>query len=326
MRRREFIRAVGGLALAWPIAARAQQQPFPAIGFLNSASPGPFASRVRAFHQGLDEAGLVEGRNVAVEYRWVEGKYDQAPAMMRDLMDRRVAVVAAFGPPVAKVAKDAAGTTPVVFLTGDDPVQAGLVASLNRPGGNITGVVTLNAELGPKRLEVLRELLPGATSVGLLINPARPNAVILARDMAAAARTLSLEPHVLHASTDSDLALAFGKAVQDKMGGVVIATDVFFNSRNTQLGELSARQGVPTIFQFREFAAGGGLVSYAASNTDTYRQVGAYVGRVLKGEKPSDLPVVQPAKFDLILNLKTAKALGLTIPATLAARATEVIE
>ena len=326
MKRREFIRQLAGVTVAaWPIAARAQQA-LPTIGFLNSASPGPFASRVRAFHQGLGEAGFVEGRNVAVEYRWVEGIYDQAPTMMRDLIDRRVAVIAAFGPPVAKVAKDAAGTIPIVFLTGDDPVQAGLVASLNRPGGNITGVVTLNAELAPKRLEVLRELMPGATSVGLLINPARPNAEILARDMAAAARTLLLEPHVLHASSDPDFDTAFGKAAQDKIGGVVIATDVFFNSRNKQLGELSARRGVPTIFQFREFAAGGGLVSYAASNTDTYRQVGAYVGRVLKGEKPSDLPVVQPTKFDLILNLKTAKALGLTIPATLAARATEVIE
>jgi putative ABC transport system substrate-binding protein len=326
VKRREFITLFGGAVVAWPVAALAQQSAMPVIGFLNSASPGPFAARIKAFHDGLREMGFVEGKNVMIEYRWVEGKYEKAPAMMSDLINRGVAAVAAFGPPVARIAKDATSSIPIVFLTGDDPVKAGLVASLNRPGGNVTGVVTLNAELAPKRLEVLRELIPSAISVGLLINPARPNADVLANDMEAAARKLSLQPHVLHASADHEFDAVFATAAQQRIGGVVIATDVFFNSHNTQLGELSARHGVPTIFQFREFAAGGGLLSYAASNTDTYRQVGAYVGRLLKGAKPADLPVVQPAKFDLILNLKTARALGLTVPATLLARATEVIE
>jgi putative ABC transport system substrate-binding protein len=298
----------------------------PVVGFLNSASPGPFAARIKAFHDGLREMGFAEGKNVMIEYRWVEGKYEKAPAMMIDLISRGVAAVAAFGPPVAKIAKDATSAIPIVFLTGDDPVKAGLVASLNRPGGNVTGVVTLNAELAPKRLEVLRELIPSAISVGLLLNPARPNAEVLAKDMEAAARALSLQPHILHASDDRDLDTVFTSAAQQQIGGVVIATDVFFNSRNTQLGEMSVRHAMPTIFQFREFAAGGGLVSYAASNTDTYRQVGSYVGRVLKGDKTADLPVVQPTKFDLIINLKTAKALGLMVPSTLLARATEVIE
>jgi putative ABC transport system substrate-binding protein len=325
MRRREFITLLGSAA-AWPVVARAQQPSMPVIGFLNSASPAPFAARVQAFHQGLGEIGFIEGQNVAIEYRWAQGNYEQVPALMSDLINRRVAVVAAFGPPVVKVAKAATNTIPIVFVTGDDPVQAGLITSLNRPGGNLTGVVTLNAELAPKRLEVLRELMPTITGVGLLINPTRPNAEILAKDMQAAARTLGLEPHVLHASSESDLEAVFANLTKQRIGGVVIATDVFFNSRYAQLGELSARYAVPTIFQFREFTASGGLVSYSASNTDTYRQVGIYIGRILKGEKPSDLPVVQPAKFDLIINLKTAKALGLNVPGALLARATEVIE
>ena len=325
MRRREFITLLGGAAAVWPLAARAQQ-PMPVVGFLNNASPDPYAPMVAWFRQGLNETGYVEGRNFAIEYRWAEGQNDRLPALSRDLVRRPVAVIAALGRNAALAAKAATKTIPIVFQTADDPVESGLVASLNRPGGNLTGVSTLATELGPKRLELLHELVPTATVITLLINPASTNAEIQATNLTAAARTLGLQVHVLHASTERDLETVFATLVRQRARALVISNDGLFISRSGQLGELTVRHGLPTIFQFREFTAAGGLMSYGGSVADPYRQFGVYTGRVLKGEKPADLPVQQATKVELIINLKTAKAFGLTIPLPLLGRADEVIE
>jgi putative ABC transport system substrate-binding protein len=327
MNRREVITLLGGAAAAWPLAARAQQPAMPVIGFLNSESPDLFAYLVRAFRQGLSETGYVEGSNVAIEYRWADGQYDRLPALVADLIRRQVTVIAANSPAPVMAAKAATLTIPIVFATGYDPVAAGLVASLARPGGNLTGVTTLTAEVGPKRVELMHELMPAATSIALLVNPAAGSfRETITTDLQAAARKRGLQFHVLHASAVRDFDAVFATLAQLGAGGLVIGSDPFFNSQSQQIAALAIRHAVPAIYQYREFAAAGGLMSYGGSLTDMYRQVGVHTGRILKGEQPADLPVQQTTKVELIINLRTAKALGLTEPDTLLARADEVIE
>ena len=325
MRRRDFITLLGGAAAAWPIAARAQQSALPVIGFLQSGLPDLSASYLRAFRQGLSETGYVEGRNVTIEYRWAENQYDRLPALAADLVRRQVAVIVANNP-AALPAKAATTTIPIVFTVGLDPVAVGLLVSLNRPGGNLTGITSLNVEIGPKPLELLHEVIPTATVIALLVNPANPNAETLSRDVQAAARMLALQLHVLHASTERDFDTVFATLAQLRAGGLVIGPDALFNNRSEQLAALSLRHAVHAISPYREFAAAGGLMSYGGNNTVSSRQVGVYTGRILKGEKPADLPVMQITRIDLIINLKTAKALGLTVPSSMLARADEVIE
>jgi putative ABC transport system substrate-binding protein len=326
MRRRQFIAGLGGAA-AWPVVGRAQQPSVPVVGYLNSGS-GENARLLAAFRQGLKEAGYVERENVSIEYRFAQNQYDRLPALAADLVHRQVAVIAATGgPPPALAAKAATTTIPIVFNMGVDPVALGLVASLNRPGGNLTGVSSLNVELGQKRLELLHELVPTATTVALLLNPTNASvAERLSRDLQAAAHTLGLQLHVLHASTEPDFDAAFATSVQLRAGALVIGTDGFLITRTAQLASLALRYAMPTMFQFREFAAAGGLMSYGGRVTDEYHLVGSYAGRILKGEKPSDLPVQQSTRIELIINLKTAKALGLTVPQSILLRADEVIE
>jgi len=327
VRRREFITLLGGAAAAWPIAARAQQRPMSVVGFLNSESPEPFAYLVRAFRQGLSESGYFEGQNLAIEYRWAEGQYDRLPELAADLVRRQVTVIAANSPAPVRAAKAATSTIPIVFATGYDPVAVGYVSSLNRPGSNLTGITSMTAEVGPKRVELLHELVPTATSVALLVNPAAiPDAETISKSLLTAARSLGLQTHLLYASTAPDFDTVFASLARLRTAGLVIGSDPFFNSRSQQLAALAIRHAVPAIYQYREFAAAGGLMSYGGSLTDMYRQVGVYVGRILKGEKPGDLPVVQSTKVELIINLKTAKALGLTVPPTLLRRADDVIE
>jgi putative ABC transport system substrate-binding protein len=326
VKRREFITLLGGTAVGWPLAARAQQPAVPVIGFLNGASPEGYAPYVAAFHQGLKEAGYVEGQNVAIEYRWAQGQYDRLPALAADLVRRQVAVIAVGTNPAAPAAKAATATIPIVFTTGLDPVQEGLVASLNRPGGNLTGVTALAVEVGPKGLELLHELVPAATVIALLVNPTNPSAEALSSDLRTAARTLGLQLHILRASTERDFDRVFATLLQLRAGGLVIGTDGFFNTQSEQLATLTVRHAVPAIFPFREFTAAGGLMSYGVSIRDLYRLVGVYTGRILRGEKPADLPVHRATKVELVINLKTAKALGLTFPITLLGRADEVIE
>jgi putative ABC transport system substrate-binding protein len=326
--RRELIAGICRAAAAWPLAARAQQPAMPVIGYLGSESLDGFAGRLRAFRQGLSETGYVEGNNVAIEYRWAENQSDRFPALLEDLVRRKVTVIAAVtGTPPALAAKAATTTIPIVFVTAGDPVVLGLVASLNRPGGNLTGVATLTVELGAKQLEVLRELVPTATIIALLVNPTNPtNAERLSRDLQAAAPALGLQVHVLHASTERDFDAVFASLPRLRADALVIGSDPFFNSRNQQLVALALRYAMPTMYPFREYAMAGGLISYGNSFADAHRQVGVYTGRILKGAKPADLPVQQATKVELIVNLKTAKALGLTVPLTLLGRADEVIE
>jgi ABC-type uncharacterized transport system substrate-binding protein len=326
MRRRAFLSLLGGIVLAWPMLAHAQRPAMPVIGFLASESQDGYAERLHGYRQGLKEAGYVEGQNVAIEYRWAHGQYERLPALAAQLIDRPVTMLAATTTPAALAAKAATTTVPTVFTTSGNPVELGLVASLSRPGGNVTGVTTLNVETGPKRLELVRELIPTATIVGLLVNPTNPAAWILSRDLEAAARTLGLRLDMLHASTDRDIDDAFATLVQRRASALVIVPDAFLTSRSEQLGALTLRHAVPTIYQYQEFVAAGGLMSYGGSFRDAYRWVGNYSGRILKGEKPADLPVQQSTKVELIINLKTAKALGLTVPLSLLGRADEVIE
>ena len=327
MRRREFIAMIGSAAAAWSVVARAQQPSVPVVGYLGSGSRESDAFRLTPFQQGLKEAGYVENRDVAFEYRWAENQNDRFPALAADLAARHVAVIVVLGSISAvRAAKAATTTIPIVFEVGVDPVEVGVVASLNRPGGNVTGVTSLNVEIGPKELELLRELVPTATIVALLVNPTNPNAETLSKAAQAAARALGMQLHVLHASTDRDFTSVFAALVQLRAGGLVIGVDPLFASWSEQLGTLTVRHAVPTVCPYRRFTAAGGLMSYGASLAEGYRQVGIYTGRILKGEKPSDLPVQQSMKVELVINLKTAKALGLTVPLSLLGRADEVIE
>jgi putative ABC transport system substrate-binding protein len=325
MRRREFITLLGGAAAAWPVVARAQQSAIPVVGFLNSRAPGDNPAILSAFSRGLKEAGYTEGQNVTVEHRWADGKYDRLPTLAANLIDRRVAVIVANGPAV-QTAKAATSTIPIVFVVGFDPLAFGLVASLNRPGANVTGVSVLDVEIGAKRLELLHELIPTAKIVALLVNPTTPAAETITRDAQTAARALGLQLHVLNASSDLDFNKVFATIAELRAGALVIGADPFFTSRSQQLAKLTVDHAVPTIYEFREFTAAGGLISYGTSIVDAYRLAGVYTGRILKGEKPSDLPVQQATKVELILNLKTAKALGIAVPLPLAGRADEVIE
>jgi putative ABC transport system substrate-binding protein len=324
--RRQFISALGGVAATWPLAALAQQPATPVIGFLRNTAAAGYNPIVTALVRGLKEAGFVDGQNVAIEYRWADNQNDRLPALAADLIRRQVTVIVAAGIPAALAAKGATTTIPIVFEVAADPVEVGLVASLNRPGGNLTGVTTLNVELAPKRLELLHEVVPTTRSIALLIDPASPFTERLSTDTQTAARALGLQLDVLHASTESDFDAVFASLIQMRPVGLVINNDAFFLSRIEQLAALTVRHAVPTISPYREFTAAGGLMSYGGSLTDAYRLTGVYAGQILKGEKPADLPVQQATKVELFINLNTAKALGLTIPQSLVATADEVIE
>jgi putative ABC transport system substrate-binding protein len=328
MKRRDLIIALGG-ALAWPLAARAQQKAMPVVGFLSTgnASPGPVAPLVAAFRQGLSETGYVEGQNVAIEYRWAEGHYDRLPALAADLVGRKVdVIVSTGGTPTALAAKNATSTIPIVFRAGGDPVGAGLVASLARPGGNLTGVSMLIDELTRKRLELLSELVPQAKVIALLVNPKNPATENVMRDVQEAARVKGLQLPILKANSESEIDAAFATLVQLQAGALVVAADPFLTSRREQLVALATRYAVPAIYAWREFAEAGGLISYGSSLTTAFRQLGNYAGKILKGAKPADLPVQQSTRFELVINLKTAKARGLTIPQSLLLRADELIQ
>ena len=326
MRRREFITLLGGAALAWPLAAQAQQA-MPLVGFLSTRAPSDEPHLLAAVRQGLKDAGYIEHQNIAIEYRFAENQNDRLSALAADLVHRQVAVIIAGPTPAALAAKAATATIPIVFEVATDPIALGLVASLNRPGGNVTGVTNLGVEVTPKRLQLLHELVPTVTNIALLINPSSPRvAEALLRDSQAAANALGLTLHVLEASTEPELDTAFVTLVRLRVGALAIGADPFFTSRSEQLAALTMRHAVPAVYEFREFVAAGGLIGYGASLADAYRQAGTYVARILKGDKPADLPVQQSTKVELIINLKTAKALGLTVPVPLLGRADEVIE
>jgi putative tryptophan/tyrosine transport system substrate-binding protein len=327
LKRRDFITLIGRATAAWPLAARAQQSPMPVIGFLHSGSPGPYASSVTAFRRGLNETGFSEGRNVAIEYRWAEGQYDRLRPLAADLVHRQVAVIAATGGGLSAAAAKAATTTiPIVFVTGTDPVQARLVASFNRPGGNVTGVFVLLSALEGKRLGLLREMVPTATLIVVLLNPANPSFDSQLNDIQEAARSVGQQLHILYASSEHEIDAAFATAAQLPARAMLVGADPVFVTWRDQLIALAARHAIPAIFEEREFAAAGGLMSYGASLSDAYRLVGLYTGQILKGAKPADLPVQQSTKFELVINLKTAKVLGINVPPALLATADEVIE
>jgi putative tryptophan/tyrosine transport system substrate-binding protein len=327
MRRREFITLLGGAAASWPLAARAQQVAMPVIGILAMAAPEANAIRLRAIREGLRTVGYVEGQNVKVEYRWAEAHTGRLPALAAELVSRQVAVIVASGTPAALAAKAATGEIPIVFGIAIDPVELGLVASLNRPGGNVTGVTSLNIEVAPKRLELMHEMLPSVTSMALLVNPAAPAlAEPVSRSSQAAAQALGLQLHIVHASSDRDFDAIFERLIELRVGALVIGPDNLFTIHKEQLAKLTVRHAIPAIYQYREFAAAGGLMSYGTSETEYYRLVGTYAGRVLKGDKPADLPVQQSTKVELFLNLRIAKALGITVPLPLSGRADEVID
>jgi putative ABC transport system substrate-binding protein len=327
LQRREFITLIGGAAASWPLAARAQQSAMPVVGWLNSETPRGYAPMVAAFRQGLSEAGFVESRNVAIEYRWAEGQNDRLPALAAELVHRQVAVIAAAGTPSALAAKAATTTIPIIFSTASDPVAEGLVASLNRPGGNATGVTNLGTELVQKQVDMLHQMVPKATVIAALVNPTDPAlAGPATKDAQAAGRTLGLQIHIIQASTERDIDAAFATLVKVGADGLVVCPNTFLFSRRGQIAALAIRHTMPTIYYFREFPAVGGLMSYGVSVTDGYRLAGIYAGRILKGERAGDLPVQQSTKVELIVNLRTARALGLTVPLTLLGRADEVIE
>ena len=327
MRRRDFIKLIAGSAAAWPLAVRAQQPAMPVIGFVNVASAKDYTPQLSAFLKGLSESGYVDGRNVSIEYRWAEDQNDRLPAMVADLVHRQVAVIVATTTPAVLAAKAATTTIPIVFEMASDPLQLGLVASLNRPGGNVTGITQTNVEIAPKRLQLLHELVPTASVMAVLVNPANPTlAETATKKVQAAARTLGLELHVLNAGTERDFDGVFAKLIQLRAGGLVIGDDPLFASRSERLAALALHHAVPAAYQWREFAVAGGLLSYGSNITDAYRLAGNYTGRVLKGEKPADLPVQQATKVEFYINLKTAKALGLNVPAAMQARADEMIE
>jgi putative tryptophan/tyrosine transport system substrate-binding protein len=322
MRRREFITLLGGAAATWPLTARAQQPNIPVIGFLHGSSYGPF---IAGFHQGLKEAGFIEGKNVTVEYRWAEGQYDRLPGLAADLVGRSVSVIVA-NTPAVPIAKAATAKIPLVFITGDDPVENGLVRSLNLPGGNITGVTLISSVLGSKQLGLPRELVPATTSIAILMNPNNSSSARNASEAKDAAQSVWQQVHVLPARTVAEIEIAFATMTQEKVGTLVVVPDTFLISRRDQIVALAARYAVPTMYQFRDYALAGGLMSYGASLSDQYRQVGLYTSMILKGANPADLPVLQPTKFELVINLKTAKTLGLTLSPGLLALTDEVIE
>jgi putative tryptophan/tyrosine transport system substrate-binding protein len=328
VKRRDFIVLIGGAAMAWPLATRAQQRAMPVIGFLDSRSPDALMDRLRGFRQGLKDAGYAEGENVAIEYRWAENKFDRLPVLAADLVRRRVAVLATSGGiSVAFAAKAATMTIPIVFTVGEDPVRLGLVASLAQPGGNLTGINFLTGELATKRLELLRALVPGATRVAVLVNPAHAtNTETTLRDVEPAAHAMGLQIQVLNASTSREIDAAFTTIVRERPDALFVGNDAFFNARRVQLVLLAGRHGVPAIYSDREYAEAGGLMTYGSNIVDVYRQVGDYAGRILKGAKPADLPVVQSSKFELVINHQTARMLGLTVPDKLLVAADEVIE
>ena len=326
MRRRDFIVFLSGAAASWPLIAHAQQAAMPVIGFLNSGSPEGFEERIAAVLKGLNETGYIEGRNIEIDYQWAGAKYDRLPTLAAHLLDRHVALIVTTGFPAALAAKSATSALPIVFVTGGDPVEFGLVASLNRPGGNITGVNQVLGVLGPKRLELLRELVPTATTIAILINPNSPITNTHLALEQAAARSLGQQVIVASAGTKNDLDAAFAMIVQQAANALIVNDDPFFISSRERLVTLAARHALPTIYFQRSFAAFGGLISYGPNLDETWGQAGIYVGRILKGEKPADLPVLQPTKFELVINLKTAKALGLTVSPALLAQADEVIE
>jgi len=327
VKRRDFITLFGGAAAAWPLAARAQQPKVPVIGFLDSKSARDSRQTVAAFHRGLSEAAFVEGQNVAIEYRWADNQHDRIPGLAADLVQRKVALIVAPDTACARAAKAATTTIPIVFDTSLDPVAVGLVASLNRPGGNVTGITSLNTEVASKRLELLHELVPKASTIGLLVNQANPQfAQTSIAEMQAASRILALQIHVLNATNNDEIDEAFAALAQQGIGALVIAPDAFFNSRSQQLAALVLRYALPAISAHREFTAAGGLFSYGTSLGDIYRLLGVYAAKILKGEKAAELPVLQSTKIELIINLRTAKLLGLSFPIAVLGRADEVID
>jgi putative ABC transport system substrate-binding protein len=326
MRRREFVTLLGASAVAWPLAARAQQSAMPVIGYLGAGSPLSTSGALAMFRQSLGEAGYVEGRNVAIDYRFADGNYDRLPALAAELVRRQVALIVAIPSPAAIAAKATTATVPIVFIAAEDPARLGLVASLARPGGNATGASLLFAEVGPKQLGLLRELVPTATRIGLLINPGNANAADVIKDMTAAGAATGVQIEVVQASNNLEIDAAFTLLVRKRADGLVVGADSFFFNRRLQIATLATRHAIPAVYNAREYAEAGGLMSYATSLVEAFRQVGIYTGRVLQGAKPADLPVVQSSKFEFVINLSTARALGIEVPPTLLARADEVIE